>query len=65
MQSRTAWIDFGNGVREDLLVLPLGGNLYRLEESPALGEASYHDTIEAETLPDETCDSCAWSLHPI
>lgn len=52
MESRTAWIDFGNGYKEELLVLPLGGNLYRLEESAELAEARYHDIIEAESLSD-------------
>jgi len=32
-------IIFGNGDTEDLLLTPLGDDLYRLEESSLLGEA--------------------------
>jgi hypothetical protein len=53
-QPRTAKISFTLNGEEDLFVLPLGGNMYRLEESPMLAEARYHDIIEAETLCDGT-----------
>jgi hypothetical protein len=35
-----------------LLVTPMGPNLYRLEVSSILGEASYHDMIETEPQTD-------------
>lgn len=38
--------------REELLVTPISGNLYRLEESSLFGELMYHDVIEAEVQPD-------------
>ena len=47
-------ISFQDGCSEGLLVTRLGPNSYRLEESSALGEASYHDVIEAERQPDGT-----------
>jgi hypothetical protein len=37
---------------ETLLVTPTGPNLYRMEESSALGEVSYHDIIETEPHGD-------------
>ena len=39
---------------ETLLVTPIGPNLYRMEESTVLGEASYHDVIETELQSDGT-----------
>jgi len=39
---------------ETLLVTPMGSSLYRMEESSALGEVSYHDVIEAELQTDGT-----------
>lgn len=45
-------IGFENGDSEDLLVTSLGGDLYRLEESSLLGEASYRDVIRARRLSD-------------
>lgn len=39
---------------ETLLVTPMGSNRYRMEESSALGEVSYHDVIEAEPHTDGT-----------
>lgn len=51
-QPRAALIAFGDGDTEELLVTPVGRNLYRLEESSLLGEVQYHDVIETETLPD-------------
>ncbi|HEY6252019.1 MAG TPA: hypothetical protein VI685_18845 [Candidatus Angelobacter sp.] len=53
-QPRTAKISFPPGDEEELLVLPLGGNMYRLEESSMLAEARYHDIIEAEAISDGT-----------
>jgi hypothetical protein len=47
-------LSFQNGDSETLLVTPMGQNLYRLEESSALGEASYHDVIEGELQADGT-----------
>jgi hypothetical protein len=49
---RAAQITLGDGDTEELLVTPVGPNLYRLEESSLLGEVQYHDVIEAETLSD-------------
>jgi len=43
-------IVFPNG-SEELLVTPVDGNLYRLEETSILGEAAYHDVIEAGGSP--------------
>jgi hypothetical protein len=45
-------IVLANGDTEELLVTPLGGDLYRLEESSLLGEARYHDVIRAKRLDD-------------
>lgn len=53
-ESRELRVSFQNGDSETLLVTPLGENLYRLEESSALGEASYHDVIKAELQVDGT-----------
>jgi hypothetical protein len=39
-------VTYGNGDRETLLVTPLDGNKFRLEESTLTGEAYYGDTIE-------------------
>jgi len=47
-------LTFQDGSSERLLVTPLGPNLYRLEESSALGEASYHDIVETEPQTDGT-----------
>jgi hypothetical protein len=49
-----AQISFQDGDSEGLLVTRVGPNLYRMEESAVLGEASYHDVIEAEGQPDGT-----------
>lgn len=51
-QPRTARISFSDGHEEDLTILPIGGNKFRLEESSLLGEATYRDIIEAELQPD-------------
>lgn len=45
-------ITFDNGDSEELLVTPLGGDLYRLEESSLFGEAMYQDVIKAKHLED-------------
>ena len=45
-------IHYENGDNEDLLVTPLGNNLYRLEESSLFGEASYRDVIHAARRDD-------------
>lgn len=45
-------ITFDNGDSEDLLLTPLGDDLYRLEESSLLGEAMYRDVIKAKPLQD-------------
>src|SRR5215510_10940752 len=50
-ETLTIQITFPGGGTEDLLVTPVGLNLYRLEESPIFGDAEYHDVIEAERLP--------------
>ena len=39
---------------ETLLVTPIGPNLYRMEESPIVGEGFYHDVIETESQTDGT-----------
>ena len=51
-QSRTTSITLEDGDTEDLLVTPIGSDLYRLEESSLFGELRYHDVIEAEALTD-------------
>lgn len=51
-QPRTASITLQDGDAEDLLVTPLGSDMYRLEESSLFGELRYHDVIEAATLAD-------------
>jgi hypothetical protein len=53
-QARERQVLFLDGDSETLLVTPMGQNLYRMEESSALGEASYHDVIEAELQTDGT-----------
>lgn len=53
-QTRELQVSFQNGDSETLLVTPLGQNLYRLEESSALGEASYYDVIEGKLQSDGT-----------
>jgi hypothetical protein len=45
---------FQDGSSERLLVTPLAPNLYRLEDSPVLGKASYHDIVETEPQTDGT-----------
>jgi hypothetical protein len=45
-------ITFGNGDSEELLLTPVGEDLYRLEESSLLGEAMYRDVIKAKLLDD-------------
>ncbi|HKE32124.1 MAG TPA: hypothetical protein VKD65_10400 [Candidatus Angelobacter sp.] len=45
-------IIFDDNGSEGLLVTSLGNNLYRLEETSFLGEARYHDIIEAEIQGD-------------
>src|ERR1700674_4781979 len=49
-----AQMTFQDGHSEGLLVTQLGQNLYRLEESSAFGEASYHDVVETEPQADGT-----------
>lgn len=48
-QSRVARISLANGDTEELLVTPIGTNLYQLEESSLFGEVQYHDVIVTET----------------
>jgi hypothetical protein len=48
IEPRQVQIFLADGSSEDLLVTPLGGKLYRLKESFLLGDARYHDVIEAE-----------------
>ena len=48
MEGRATQIVFADGNIEELLVTPVGPNLYRLEESSALGEIKFHDVIETE-----------------
>jgi hypothetical protein len=43
---------FENGDTEDLVVTPLGDDLYRLEETSLLGEARYRDVIRARSRED-------------
>jgi hypothetical protein len=43
---------FEDGSSEHLLATPVALNLYRLEESSALGEAVFGDVIEAEKRLD-------------
>src|ERR1017187_5616775 len=50
--SRITHVEYANGDCEELLVTPVGPNLYRLEESTLFGEPKYHDVIEAETLSE-------------
>ncbi|MGO8786921.1 MAG: hypothetical protein ACLQVL_05995 [Terriglobia bacterium] len=45
---------FEDGSSERLLVTPLVPNLYRLEASSVLGEASYHDIVETDPQTDGT-----------
>lgn len=45
-------IAFEDGSTEDLLLTELGHDIYRAEESSMLGEVSYKDVIEAQTLND-------------
>lgn len=47
-EKQTLEILYADGSSEGLLVSPIGPNLYRLEESSLLGEASFGDVIEAE-----------------
>jgi hypothetical protein len=53
-EPREIQVSFQNGDSETLFVTPMGQNLYRMEESSALGEASYHDVIEGELQADGT-----------
>jgi len=46
-------ISFGD-CDEELLVTPIGPNLYRMEESAVLADVSYHDVIETELQTDGT-----------
>ena len=42
-------LSLADGISEaEVLVTPMGGNLYRLEHSTLLGEVRYHDIIQAE-----------------
>ena len=43
---------FGNGDSEELLLAPVGGDLYRLEESSFIGEARYGDVIRGSSRDD-------------
>ncbi len=52
--AETAKVIFIEGYQEDVLVIPLGQNLYQLEESSVLKDARYHDVIEAERQTDNT-----------
>jgi len=45
---------FQDGSSERLQVTPLTPNLYRLEVSSVVGEASYHDIVETEPQIDGT-----------
>ena len=45
---------YEGGDSESALVTPLGANRYRLEENLLLGEATYHDILEAEAQADGT-----------
>jgi hypothetical protein len=47
-----AQIVFENGDSEELLVTPLGSDVYRLEESSFCGEMRYLDVIRAVTRDD-------------
>ena len=40
---------FDNGDSEELLLTPLGDNLYRVEESSLLGELMYRDVVKGQT----------------
>lgn len=51
---RSSRITFDNGDIEDLLLTPLGDNLYRVEESSLLGECMYRDVVKAKPLDDGT-----------
>jgi hypothetical protein len=43
---------FGNGDSEELLLTPVDGDLYRLEESSFIGEARYGDVIRGSRRDD-------------
>lgn len=45
-------VRFAGGDSEDLLLTPVGDDLYRLEESSLLREARYMDVIRASRLDD-------------
>ena len=49
---RSVRIIFEDGSTEDLLLTAIGSNFYRAEESSLLGEMSYKDVIQAESLGD-------------
>ena len=51
-QSRTLSITLEDGDKEELLVTPVGSDLYRLEESSLFGELRYQDVIQTEPLSD-------------
>ncbi|WP_321473913.1 hypothetical protein [uncultured Paludibaculum sp.] len=51
-QAQVEKIIFVDGYQEEVLAMPLGPNLYRLEESSMLSDARYHDVIEVERQPN-------------
>ena len=51
-EAEVAKITFVDGYQEEVLAVPVGPNLYRLEESSMLSEAKYHDVIEVKAQAD-------------
>ena len=51
-ESREVRLLYEGGDSESALVTRLGANRYRLEENLLLGEATYHDILEAEAQAD-------------
>jgi len=53
-QPRLTRISLDDDSIEELLMMRVGPDLYRLEESSVFGEVQYHDIVEAETQTDGT-----------